>query len=177
VLDFAHALDDDKSCCLPDDLLLEWSKRSPGEAAAWWRAHPEYRLSTEEWPEVYAELAGSDLDAAERMAVLDAIEASQAKGEDRIWDLIGTKGEGKVDPALLDAARLSGRAEDYRLAALFKTREVESMDASWLDVPQAEREKAKAAVEEKWAREHPGAINEQARERWGKMLDEAWGGS
>lgn len=174
VMDYVNARE--SACCMPDELLLEWARRSPAEAATWWKEHPEYLAGREEWPRIYTAIASADLDPAERGALLIAIETSQATEGDRAWEKIGAASQGKIDPTLLESARWDSSAEEYLRTALFKTRELETLDDSWRQVPPEERARARAAVEEKWASEQPGAIHDRARERWGRMLDEAWGG-
>jgi hypothetical protein len=158
-------------------VLLEWMKQSPGEAAGWYGTFPNRNLivRSDLKHEMYLAVAGSGLEAEEMKEALLGLGGVSPEFADEGWAHIGFESHGKVDGVLLKSAELMERRDEYLRRVLAQTRLRETMDESWKEIPAAERMKAKEAVEAEWRKELPGAIHDRARERWGKMVETAWG--
>ena len=173
VLDFL-ASRPERPFVIPENLLVEWSKHSPREAAVWWSANRYQAIPSYEPWKIYANIAGSKLDDEAMRGSLGMLDPISPGLADMAWNTIASKSKGAVNPDLLRTATLLDRREDYVVDVLLQTRFQEALDASWQQLPLDERLRAKAAAEERWTGESPRPVDDRARERWRKMLAQAW---
>ena len=158
--------------------LRTWAERSPLEAAEWLAAHPgyldkEYREG--ELRGTIRAIAGAEMDEASRLKAFEAISSLDYKHLDLEWKYAWENSDGNVTPTILQSADLAGRREEYLRVVLSETRSAEELDASWAEVPLAERQQILAAVEKDWAERRSSPVDAKARERWGKMVRSSWG--
>ena len=163
---------------LPQDLVREWAKREPEEAAAWLAAHPEYLAKDYRRRELQGTLkaiAETEMGEDSRRKALDAIGKADPEMLDRAWRYLGDGSDGKVSASILQSADFMGRREEYLRRALLDSRSAEKLDDSWDQVPLAERRQILAAAEQEWAQQRPTPVDAKARARWRKMVVAAWG--
>lgn len=161
-----------------EETLGVWAERSPLEAAEWLAANPGYLEKEYRENELYGTLEGivkADLDGESRRKAFELLAGVSPETQKHVWQRLWENGEGKISANYLEAADLTGRREDYLRIALYETRGAEELDPSWAQVPLAERQKILAAVERQWEVKHPTPVEARARERWGRMVREAWG--
>jgi hypothetical protein len=152
--------------------LEEWAKRSPADAAAWYREKGPLLMNSSDQVDIYRSVAETNLEDGEMAAALQAIDERTHAVD--VWSELASSGGGKLDPRLLRSARIVGEEHKYLKLALAKTRFKETLDPSWKEIPKAERMRAKAAVEEAWRKEIVGPTHDRARARWAEMVNRAW---
>ena len=165
---------EERPALVPEKVVVEWARRSPQEAVEWLSANPGFEVPKEERREIYASVAASDLDAAQMTQVLGQLAATMPDLVEPAWVGIGGKSRGVVDPSLLQTASLLGRRESYLSSVLFSAISHDAVDASWQELPLDERMSIMDKVEEQWTLKRSSPVDERARERWRRMLTEAW---
>ncbi|QJE94388.1 hypothetical protein [Luteolibacter luteus] len=163
---------------IPENLLYEWSKRSPVESSEWLAAHPEYLNNElmERQGRLLLENIAACPDARDREQALEAAGALPAVFLDQAWSDIGGLQGGKLAPELLSAADRLGRREEFLAAALLGTNTSEKLDASWNSIPVAERTSILRAAEDKWMHQVDTPFSRRAREAWRQMVLDGWNG-
>lgn len=160
------------------NLMPEWAKRSPVEAAEWLASHQDY-LETEyregEAGGTLRSIADAKMDETSRRRALDAMAGLKPEILDQAWRQVGESSDGKVSAQILASADLAGRREDYLRLVLMETRTEEHFDPSWKQVPLNERLQVLAAAEREWAEKEPLPVDAKARVRWEKRVKAAWG--
>lgn len=179
--DFKRALDfllttKEPPASVPENLISEWAKRSPSEAAGWLSAHPEFinHEIIEYRGRVVLETIAASSDREERERALEAASRLPAPFLDKAWSEIGEQQKGVITPDLLEAAGRMGRREEFLTAALLSTNQLEKVDASWRSIPAAERMAILEAAESKWAGQVDTPLVRRAREGWREMVLQAW---
>ncbi|WP_367873956.1 hypothetical protein [Luteolibacter sp. Populi] len=169
---------DKQPYAFPQDLVREWAKREPEEAAAWLAAHPEYLAKdyrAGELRETLKAIAETEMGEESRRKALDAIGKADPEMLDRAWAYLGNGSGGKVSASILESADFMGRRDEYLRRVLLDSRSVEKLDDSWTLVPLAERREILRAAEVEWAEQRPTPVDAKARARWRKMVTGAWG--
>ncbi|MCW1916306.1 hypothetical protein OJ996_22140 [Luteolibacter sp. GHJ8] len=161
-----------------ENTLGVWAERSPLEAAEWLVAHPNYLDREYREGELQRTLEGvakGEMDEEARREAFELLARVKPEEQKHAWEAMWEESEGKISADYLRAADLTGRREDYLRIALYETRGAEELDPSWAQVPLAERQEILATVERQWAEKHPTVVEAKARERWGRMVRQAWG--
>jgi hypothetical protein len=181
--DFRSVLDhlaatDKQPLTVPANLLPEWAKQSPVEAATWLLEHPEFRrfeYIENEANGLLNEIAGGKGPAELRRQALDQLAAMQGDYLDKAWKGVVARSEGKVDAEILDSAAHMNRRDTYLAGALLETRTFDGLDSSWNSVPLEERRTALRNAELKWRETQLTPVQARALERWKTMATTAWG--
>jgi len=166
---------------LPMDLVSKWARVSPQEAAEWLAAQPKpdgnspMRYLLEDELVYHNTLLGLAETHApgrdEGLATFSKIpESTLVKSWERLADKLG----GKINPAVLDAATRMDSRDEYLVQSLLETRGQASPDASWKELPEADRWKAAELAEKRWKEELSSPVDDRARAEWRLRLQEAW---
>lgn len=164
---------------VPENLLPEWAKQSPAEAAAWLLQNPGFVLVNEH--QEYAAhhsiqmIASGKGSIHERHAALEIVSKMPADFLDRTWEVIGGSSGGQIDAETLASASYLKRRETYLAQALLETKAADTIDDSWNQVPLEERRGLLEQADNAWKQKQVSPVENRVHQRWRERVIAAWG--